>query len=77
MVVYQIIGYTDMKGLFYYPDNKHRYVVLFEVKAKDPTTGKWNKSVLYKGIEDGKFYVRELKDFLHKFVKLGDGNNGI
>lgn len=59
-----------MKGLFYYPGNNHKYVVVMEVKAKDLTTGKWHKSVLYKGVEDGKFYVRDLKDFLNKFIKI-------
>ena len=55
---------------FIYPKTGHRYYVEKIVKAKNPTTGEWHKSVLYKGIEDGQYYVRDKEDFLNKFINI-------
>lgn len=38
--------------------------------------GAWFDAVIYKGVEDEKYYVRERKDFFNKFVKLNDWKNG-
>ena len=43
---------------------------------KNPTTGEWFDAIIYKGVEDEKFYVRERKDFLDKFVKFIDWKDG-
>lgn len=62
--------------LYVYPKNGHQYMPLFRCRMKCPTSGEWFDAIIYKGIEDEKFYVRERKDFLDKFVKLKDWKNG-
>lgn len=44
-------------------------------KMKNPNTGEWVISVVYKD-ERGNVYIRDRKDFLDKFVKLSDFENG-
>ena len=60
------------KQLYVYPKNGHQYMPLFRCRLKCPTTGEWFDAIIYKGVEDEKYYVRERKDFLDKFVKLID-----
>lgn len=62
---------------FVYPKTGHRYYVEKIVKAKNPTTGEWHKSVLYRGVDDGQYYVRDKEDFLNKFIPMSNwnGNN--
>lgn len=55
-----------------YPKNGHQYLPLYRCRMKNPTSGEWFDAIIYKGVEDEKFYVREGKDFLDKFVKLKD-----
>lgn len=62
--------------LYVYPKNGHQYMPLFRCRLKCPASGEWFDAIIYKGIEDEKFYVRERKDFLDKFVKLKDWKNG-
>lgn len=62
--------------LYVYPKNGHQYMPLFRCRMKNPTSGEWFDAIIYKGVEDEKFYVRERKDFLNKFVKLKDWKNG-
>lgn len=62
--------------LYVYPKNGHQYMPLFRCRMKCPISGEWFDAIIYKGIEDEKFYVRERKDFLDKFVKLNDWKNG-
>lgn len=62
--------------LYVYPKNGHQYMPLFRCRMKCPTSGEWFDAIIYKGIEDEKYYVRERKDFLDKFVKLNDWKNG-
>lgn len=59
--------------LYVYPKNGHHYLPLWSCRMKCPTSGKWFDAVIYKGLDDGgKYYVRERKDFLDKFVKFID-----
>lgn len=62
--------------LYVYPKNEHQYMPLFRCRMKNPTSGEWFDAIIYKGVKDEKFYVRERKDFLDKFVKLKDWENG-
>ena len=62
--------------LYVYPKNGHYYKPLFRCRMKNPTSREWFDAIIYKGVEDEKFYVRERKDFLDKFVKLKDWKNG-
>lgn len=62
--------------LYVYPKNGHQYMPLYRCRMKNPTSGEWFDAIIYKGVEDEKFYVRERKDFLDKFVKLKDWENG-
>lgn len=57
---------------YVYPKTRHKYLLTFNSKLKCPSTGEWFDAVIYKGIEDEKYYVRERKDFFDKFVKLKD-----
>lgn len=62
--------------LYIYPKNKHRYLCLEKCKLKCPSTGNWYNAVIYEGIDDGNYYVREEKDFFAKFIKLKDWKDG-
>lgn len=61
---------------YIYPKTGQKYMSLFRCRMKVPSTGEWFDAIIYKGVEDEKFYVRERKDFLDKFVKLNDWENG-
>ena len=65
------------KKLYIYPKTEHRYLPLYRCKLKCPSTGEWFDAIIYKGVEDERYYVRERKDFFDKFVKLKDWKNGI
>lgn len=62
--------------LYIYPKTEHTYLPIYRCKLKCPSTGEWFDAIIYKGVEDEKYYVRERKDFLDKFVKLKDYENG-
>lgn len=64
------------KKLYIYPKTEHTYLPIDECKLKCPSTGEWFNAIIYKGVEDDKYYVRERKDFFDKFVKLNDWKNG-
>lgn len=61
---------------YIYTKTEHRYFPLYGCKLKCPITGEWYDAIIYKGIEDEKYYVREKNDFFNKFVKLNDWKNG-
>ena len=66
----------EIRGkLYVYPKNGHQYMPLFRCRMKCPTSGEWFDAIIYEGVEDEKYYVRERKDFLDKFVKLNDWEN--
>ena len=62
--------------LYVYPKNGHQYMPLFRCRLKCPASGEWFDALIYQDYESGYLYVRERKDFLDKFVKLKDCNNG-
>ena len=51
-------------------------IPIYRCKLKCPSTGEWFDAIIYKGVEDERYYVRERKDFFDKFVKLKDCKNG-
>lgn len=81
LVIFLIIGAfkllsKELKSRIYiYPKTKHRYLPIYKCKLKCSSTGEWFDAVIYKGIEDEKYYARERKDFFNKFVKLNDFKN--
>lgn len=64
------------KKLYIYPKTEHRYLPLYRCKLKCPSTGEWFDAVIYEGMDDKKYYIREMEDFFDKFVKLNDWRNG-
>lgn len=64
------------KRLYIYPKTEHKYLPIYRCKLKCPSTGEWFDAIIYKGVEDEGYYVRERKDFFDKFVKLNDWKNG-
>lgn len=64
------------KEVFVYPKTGHKYIPLYRCKMKDFTTGVWKEAVIYEGVEDGNYYVREKNDFFNKFVKFLDWKDG-
>ena len=61
---------------YVYPKTGHKYMSLYRCKLKCPVNGEWFDAIIYQGIEDDRYYVRERKDFFDKFVKLNDWRNG-
>lgn len=53
---------------WYFPNNKHTYAVIGEVKLKNPSNGEWKDAYLY--TDGSSMYVREKEDFLNKFKNL-------
>lgn len=62
--------------LYVYPKNGHQYMPLFRCRMKCPASGEWFDAIIYQDYNTKHLYVRERKDFLDKFVKLKDWNNG-
>lgn len=61
---------------FVYPKNGHHYIPLYRCKMKCPASGEWFDAIIYQECNTERLYVRERKDFLDKFVKLNDWENG-
>lgn len=59
---------------YVYPKTGHKYMSLYRCRMKNPVSGEWFNALIYhliyQGMENGKLYVREYKDFFDKFVKL-------
>lgn len=64
------------KRLYIYPKTEHKYIPLHRCRMKCPVSGEWFDAIIYKGLDDDKYYVRERKDFLNKFIKLIDWKDG-
>ena len=62
--------------LYVYPKNGHYYEPLFRCRMKNPTSREWFDAIIYQDYNTKHLYVRERKDFLDKFVKLNDWENG-
>lgn len=61
---------------YVYPKTEHRYLIIRKCKIKSPETGEWHDAFYYRGLDDGKYYAREMSDFTNKFVLLKDWKNG-
>lgn len=62
---------------YVYPNTGRKYMPLYRCKLKCPVNREWFDALIYQGLDDGgKLYIREKKDFLDKFVKLKDYENG-
>lgn len=70
MVLATAVVNEDNKLIFVYPKTGHEYKLLLNCRMKCPVTGEWYDAVIYKGLDDGKYYVREKGDFYGKFIKL-------
>lgn len=64
------------KNIYVYPKTGNQYKVLFRCKMKLPVERTWIDAIIYMGLKDDNFYVRERSDFFDKFVKLKDWKNG-
>lgn len=64
------------KNIYVYPKTGNQYKVIYRCKMKLPIERTWIDAMIYIGLKDGNFYVRERKDFFDKFVKLNDWKNG-
>ena len=62
--------------LYVYSKNGHYYEPLFRCRMKNPTSREWFDAIIYQDYNTKHLYVRERKDFLDKFVKLNDWENG-
>ena len=70
------VAFKDYKKrIWVYTKTGNHYIPFYLCKMKNPDTGEWIISVAYKD-EKGNMYVRERQDFLNKFVKLKDWENG-
>lgn len=58
--------------VFVFNKTGNSYLVIEEGEMKDPSTREWLKSVVYKSLETGNIYTRELNDFLNKFSIKND-----
>lgn len=61
---------------FVYPKNGHHYIPLYRCRMKCPASGEWFDAIIYQECNTERLYVRDRKDFLDKFVKLKDYENG-
>lgn len=63
------------KNIYVYPETGNQYKVIYRCKMKLPIDRIWIDAMIYIGLKDGNFYVRERKEFFDKFVKLKDWKN--
>lgn len=63
------------KRIWVYTKTGNQYIPFDLCKMKNHDTGEWIISVAYRD-EKGNMYIRERQDFLNKFVKLKDWENG-
>lgn len=67
------------KNIYVYPKTKNKYLAKGIVKMKDTLSNEWIDAVLYIGLKDEQYYVRDKRQFFDKFVTLEDweeSNNG-
>lgn len=51
---------------------KHKYLPLTMCEMKCPVSEKWFKAVIYRELDDDKYFVMDRENFLNEFVKLLD-----
>ena len=64
------------KRTYVYPKTGHKYMPLYRCRMKCPASGEWFDALIYEDYKTEKLYVRDRKDFLDKFIKLTEYNNG-
>ena len=62
--------------MYVYPNNGHQYLPLYGCRMKCPASGEWIDALVYQDCNTKHLYVMDRKDFLDKFVKLTEYNNG-
>lgn len=62
--------------MYVYPKNGHQYLPLYGCRMKCPASGEWIDALVYQDCNTKHLYVMGRKDFLDKFVKLTEYNNG-
>lgn len=62
--------------MYVYPKNGHQYLLLYGCRMKCPASGEWIDALVYQDCNTKHLYVMDRKDFLDKFVKLTEYNNG-
>ena len=62
--------------MYVYPKNGHQYLPLYGCRMKCPASGEWIDALIYQDCNTKHLYVMGRKDFLDKFVKLTEYNNG-
>ena len=62
--------------MYVYPKNGHQYLPLYRCRMKCPASGEWIDALVYQDCNTKHLYVMGRKDFLDKFVKLTEYNNG-
>lgn len=62
--------------MYVYPKNGHQYLPLYGCRMKCPASGEWIDALVYQDCNTKHLYVMDRKDFLDKFVKLTEYNNG-
>ena len=67
----------EIRSIMYvYPKNGHQYLPLYGCRMKCPASGEWIDALVYQDCNTKHLYVMDRKDFLGKFVKLTEYNNG-
>lgn len=62
--------------MYVYPKNGHQYMPLYRCRMKCPASGEWFDALIYQDCNTKHLYVMGRKDFLDKFIKLTEYNNG-
>nr|DAI06077.1 MAG TPA: hypothetical protein [Crassvirales sp.] len=62
--------------MYVYPKNGHQYMPLSRCRMKCPTSGEWFDALIYQDCNTKELYVMDRKNFLDKFIKLTEYNNG-
>lgn len=62
--------------MYVYPKNGHQYIPLSRCRMKCPTSGEWFDALIYQDCNTKELYVMDRKNFLDKFIKLTEYNNG-
>ena len=62
--------------MYVYPKNGHQYLPLYRCRMKCPASGEWIDALVYQDCNTKHLYVMDRKDFINKFVKLTEYNNG-
>ena len=72
-----ILRRKEIRSMMYVnPKNDCRYLPLYRCRMKCPASDEWFDALIYQDCNTKHLYVMDRKDFLDKFVKLTEYNNG-